>query len=63
LDGPGHVRCRRIIDPVIEAPLTLCQSDHLPLSEAAQLVKDILMELAGRLVADTSWMPATEATL
>jgi LysR family nitrogen assimilation transcriptional regulator len=63
LDSPRHVRCRRIIDPVILAPLTLCQSDHLPLSEAAHLVKDILMELAGSLVADTSWIPTTEATL
>jgi len=30
---------------VIEAPLALCQSDHLPLSEPAQAVKSILLEL------------------
>ena len=35
----------RIVDPVIEAPLALCQSDHLPLSEPAQAVKEILLEL------------------
>ena len=35
----------QIVDPVIEAPLALCQSDHLPLSEPAQVVKDILLEL------------------
>ena len=35
----------RIVDPVIEAPLALCQSDHLPLTEPAQAVKDILLEL------------------
>jgi len=35
----------QIVDPVIEAPLALCQSDHLPLSEPAQAVKDILLEL------------------
>ena len=35
----------RIIDPVIEAPLALCQSDHLPLSEPAQAIKEILLEL------------------
>jgi LysR family nitrogen assimilation transcriptional regulator len=35
----------RIIDPAIEAPLALCQSDHLPLSEPAQIVKDIILEL------------------
>ena len=35
----------RIVDPEIEAPLALCQSDHLPLSEPAQAVKEILLEL------------------
>ena len=33
------------ITPEIEAPLALCQSDHLPLSEPAQAIKDILLEL------------------
>ena len=36
----------RIVEPAIEAPLALCQSDHLPLSEPAQAVKDILLDLA-----------------
>jgi LysR family nitrogen assimilation transcriptional regulator len=36
---------RRIVDPVIEAPLALCLSDHLPLSEPAQAVKRIVLEL------------------
>jgi LysR family nitrogen assimilation transcriptional regulator len=49
--------CRRIIEPVIRAPLTLCESDHLPLSEPAQAVKTILMELASGLKTDTSWLP------
>lgn len=39
----------RIVDPVIEAPLALCQSDHLPLSEPAQAIKDILLELVADL--------------
>jgi LysR family nitrogen assimilation transcriptional regulator len=39
----------KIVDPVIEAPLALCQSDHLPLSEPAQAVKDILLELVTEL--------------
>jgi len=39
----------RIVEPSIEAPLALCQSDHLPLSEPAQAVKDIVVELAARL--------------
>ena len=35
----------RIVSPGIEAPLALCESDHLPLSEPAQAVKDIILEL------------------
>jgi LysR family nitrogen assimilation transcriptional regulator len=39
----------RIIEPEVEAPLALCQSDHLPLSEPAQAIKDILLELIADL--------------
>ncbi len=42
-----------IVEPAIEAPLALCQSDHLPLSEPAQAVKDILLELAAALPGAT----------
>ena len=35
----------RIVDPEIEARLALCQSDHLPLSEPAKAVKEILLEV------------------
>ena len=35
----------RIVSPSIEVPLALCESDHLPLSEPAQAVKDIILEL------------------
>jgi LysR family nitrogen assimilation transcriptional regulator len=38
-----------IVEPVIEAPLALCQSDHLPLSEPAQAVKDIILDLVAEL--------------
>ena len=51
--------CRRIVDPVIAAPLTLCQSDHLPLSEPAEVVKTVLLELAAGLPADGGWPPGT----
>jgi LysR family nitrogen assimilation transcriptional regulator len=44
----GAWQCR-IVDPTIEAPLALCQSDHLPLSETAQAVKEILLELVAAL--------------
>jgi LysR family transcriptional regulator, nitrogen assimilation regulatory protein len=39
----------RIVEPDIEAPLALCQSDHLPLSEPAQAIRDILVELVATL--------------
>ncbi len=42
----------RIVEPTVEAPLALCQSDHLPLSEPAQAVKEILLELVGDLLGD-----------
>ncbi|KAF1022380.1 MAG: hypothetical protein GAK30_01164 [Paracidovorax wautersii] len=42
----------RIVEPVIEAPLALCQSDHLPLSEPAAAVREILLELVGDLALD-----------
>jgi LysR family transcriptional regulator, nitrogen assimilation regulatory protein len=38
---------RRIVAPMIEAPLALCQSDHLPLSEPAEAVRRIVLELVG----------------
>jgi LysR family nitrogen assimilation transcriptional regulator len=39
----------RLTEPAIEAPLALCQSDHLPLSEPAQAVKEILLELVAEM--------------
>ena len=44
----GAWHCR-IIEPVIEAPLALCQSDHLPLSEPALAIRAILLELVASL--------------
>ena len=44
----GAWHCR-IVDPVIEAPLALCQSDHLPLSEPARAIREILLELVATL--------------
>ena len=42
----------RIVNPVIEVPLALCQSDHLPLSEPAQAVKAIVLELVETLATE-----------
>jgi LysR family nitrogen assimilation transcriptional regulator len=47
-----NARLSRIVEPVIEAPLALCLSDHLPMSEPAAAVKEILLELVGDLAAD-----------
>ena len=58
----ARLHCRRIVDPVIQVPLTLCESDHLPLSEPALAVKAILMELAAGLTADPSWIPESGDT-
>lgn len=55
--GADADRCRRIVDPVIEAPLTLCQSDHLPLSEPAEVVKATVLDLVAGLTANPSWIP------
>jgi LysR family nitrogen assimilation transcriptional regulator len=40
-----QARLCRIVAPSIEVPLALCESDHLPLSEPAQAVRDIILEL------------------
>lgn len=45
----GDIVQSRIVSPVIKIPLSVCLSDHLPLSEPAAAVKDILLELAGDL--------------
>jgi LysR family nitrogen assimilation transcriptional regulator len=47
LAASGPVRLRRIAHPVIEAPLALCLSSHLPLSAPSQAVKMIVLELTG----------------
>ncbi|MDE2200157.1 MAG: nitrogen assimilation transcriptional regulator NAC [Rhodospirillales bacterium] len=39
----------RIVEPVIEAPLALCESDHLPLSEPARAIREILLEMVAAL--------------
>jgi LysR family nitrogen assimilation transcriptional regulator len=51
----------RLVEPAIEAPLALCRSDHLPLSEPAQAVHDILLQLVadgtGNLLNDQAGSP------
>ena len=47
-----NARLCRIVNPVVEAPLSLCDSDHLPMSEPGLAVKEILLALVGELAAD-----------
>ena len=44
-----NARLRRIVNPLIEVPLSLCTSDNLPLSQPALAVKGLLLELAAEL--------------
>ena len=49
MSAASGARICRIVQPVISAPLTLCLSNHLPLSEPAQAVKAIVLELFSQL--------------
>ncbi len=42
---------RRLVRPVIEATVSLCISDHLPLSEPAIAAKSVLFEVVSELMA------------
>ncbi|MBJ7538618.1 nitrogen assimilation transcriptional regulator NAC [Marinomonas transparens] len=50
LSKQTEAKLYRIVSPIVEAPLALCLSDHLPLSIPAQAVKDILLELVAELL-------------
>ena len=52
-----QARLARIVSPSIEVPLALCVSDHLPLSEPAQAVKSIVLELVDNLELDVAPLP------
>ncbi len=55
----GPIGRRRIVGPTIHALLTLCESDHLPLSEPAQAAKSVLVELAATLAAESAALSET----
>jgi LysR family transcriptional regulator, nitrogen assimilation regulatory protein len=57
----GDIVQSRIVSPVIKIPLSVCLSDHLPLSEPAAAVKDILLELAGDLALGVRVEPSPDA--
>lgn len=46
---------RRVINPVIEVPVSMCVSDHLPMSATAMAVHAILMKLVRELGVSGEW--------
>ncbi|WP_342363790.1 nitrogen assimilation transcriptional regulator NAC [Terrarubrum flagellatum] len=48
-------RVRRLVRPAMTAAVSLCVSDHLPLSEPALAARSVLLDLVGRLAQDASW--------
>lgn len=50
--APIQACVRRIVAPTIEVPLALCASDRQPLSEPAQAVRAIVLELVDNLEFD-----------
>jgi LysR family transcriptional regulator, nitrogen assimilation regulatory protein len=46
---------RRVVRPIIEAPISMCISDHLPLSDPALAVHAILLDLVRSLGTGTEW--------
>ena len=49
--GFAGVALRRLVRPVIEATVSLCVSDHLPLSEPALAARAVLLDTVGAAVS------------
>jgi len=49
--GFAGAQVRPLVRPVIEATVSLCVSDHLPLSEPALAARSVLLEIVGKLMA------------
>lgn len=48
----SRARMSKIVEPGIQAPLSFCTSDHLPLSQPAEAVKKILLSLMAERTQD-----------
>jgi LysR family nitrogen assimilation transcriptional regulator len=57
----NNLAVHRLTRPVVQATMSLCISDHLPLSEAAEVVQSILLRLADEASDDGTWMAPLEA--
>lgn len=52
-DAPtfAGAQIRRLTTPVIDATVSLCVSDHLPLSEPALAARSVLLDIVGQLIS------------
>ena len=46
----GKVEVKRLVRPAIEATVSLCVSDHLPLSEPALATRSVLLGVVDKLM-------------
>jgi hypothetical protein len=57
--GEPSIRLWKVTDPDITIPLSHCVSSYLPLSEPAQAVRDILLELVSIMhTTQPEWVTA-----
>lgn len=54
-DAPtfAGAQIRRLTTPVIDATVSLCVSDHLPLSEPALAARSVLLDVVGKLISSS----------
>jgi LysR family nitrogen assimilation transcriptional regulator len=55
----SELRLRRIVSPEIVQTVSLCWPETVPLSPAAEAVKELIGSVAARLVSDGTWPGAT----
>lgn len=55
IDGPDRPAMRRIVEPEVRRPASLCWSNTVPWMPATQAVKDVLIELISELKNAGKW--------
>jgi LysR family transcriptional regulator, nitrogen assimilation regulatory protein len=59
LGSSSKLRARRIVSPEIVQTVSLCWLENVPLSPAAEAVKELIRSVIARLVSDGRWPVAT----
>jgi LysR family transcriptional regulator, nitrogen assimilation regulatory protein len=54
---------RRLHRPTVAASISLCQSDHMPLSQAALVVRELILRKLSDLAEEKLWQPIRAATV